>query len=94
MTQPVQIYGGTGGTTGVDIPQSAFYSVIDNSAPGNLNHNGVAIPGQAGYDKSYPGAIAQGKNVFLNGNIPDAVANATPIITNPASATIRFKNPA
>lgn len=86
MSQPVQIYQS-------GFPVSGLYSVIDNSAAGNL----LGVAGGSGYDTTYPGAIAQGSNSFTNGTIPDCVNRATVEINNPSLAPgtrVLFLNPA
>lgn len=81
MSQPVK-------TTIPGDPANAF-AVLDNGAPGN---GGVA--GGIGYDNCLNGAVAQGKNVFTNGTIPDFV-NLQSSVSLKLSTTqsIGYKNP-
>ena len=67
------------------------FCVIDNGFPGN-----GGVDGGAGYDTCLNGAIAQGENVYPNGNIPDYMATAETITTSALETNIslRYKNPA
>ena len=96
MAQPAQVFNLTAAGQ-VDPAQQGQYSVIDNSAAGN----NLGAVGGSGYDTTAPGAIAQSKNKFTNGNIPDcnsigltAVMNGVPTRNGAGTATINFKNPA
>ena len=86
MAQPTQVFA----------VGSYEYCVIDNGPAGNSIASASAGPAQG--NKSFDettGAVAQGKNAFDNGNIPDAVASATTEINDGTTGIyIRFKNPA
>ena len=83
-------------------PLNYSYVIIDNSAAGNFGNDNftppssTAIAGANGYDITWPGATFQGLNAVsgANGSIPDFAVSPTKVLTDPARATITYKNPA
>jgi len=68
------------------------YSVVDNGPAPSATVLNAGAP--IGYDTT-TGATSHGSNPFSNGSIPGFLASgATTVLNNPASATIKYRNPA